>query len=131
MPTVGEGRCGSLDDVLFRSSSSCASSNKIPRKQSWQSSDGSTCVPSDCGSDIGDTESLGVSTPDAALSSPWQAPLLSPRGSYTSLVELVLEQQEQRVLDAFVEANEAHIQYLLIRRQRLEAEGKGVRSLCK
>jgi hypothetical protein len=32
--------------------------------------------------------------------------------------------------DAFVEANSAHVAYLLMRRQRLEAAGLGLRTLC-
>jgi len=70
-------------------------------------SEASTCLPSECTSDCGDAESCGASV---LLQD------LPPIGSSG---------------DPFIDANSAHVTYLLMRRQRLEAAGLGVRTLCR
>lgn len=72
-------------------------------------SETSTCVPSECTSECGDVESCGASVLIPSVSS-------FTRG-YSG--------------DAFVDANSAHVTYLLLRHKRLEAAGLGVSTLCR
>jgi len=130
---IGEDVMKSSDRYVPHSPCVALGRGQVIRKQSFQSSEGSTCDPSDRESDIDDAESLAES-PDASTSgllSPLQSPLSSLLGScalHNSSVEL---RKGQPDLDAFVAANAAHVRYLLMRRQRLEAAGYGVKALSK
>lgn len=73
------------------------------------SSETSTCLPSECTSDCGDVDSCGASV----------------------IVCDVISFTQGSSGDAFVDANSAHVKYLLLRHQRLEAAGLGVRTLCR
>lgn len=70
------------------------------------SSETSTRAPSECTSDAGDVDACGAS-------------VLTSAACATT----------HTVYDAFIEANEAHTAYLLMRHRRLEAAGLGVRDL--
>lgn len=97
-----------LGDTLETDSSKIDYSQHLDRSQflSQETSEISTCAPSECTSDAGDSDACGVSVLTSAACANAQA-----SG------------------DAFVDANSAHITYLLMRHRRLEAAGLGVRAL--
>jgi len=135
LPEIGEDVMNITGIYVPRTPCVALGRGQFIRKQSFQSSEGSTCDPSDGESDIDDTESLAVSpdasTSDLGLLPPLQSPLSSSCAScalHGSSVEL---RKGQPDLDALVAANSAHVEYLLNRRQRLEAAGYGVKALCK
>lgn len=139
LPAVEEDATCYLGDFVLRSprksSSPRSGSSQFNVKGCLLPSESSTCAPSDCGSDVSDAESLGASLVTSASDSAplmlLQSQLSSPRGSCASRVPSVAFSKEQHVRDVFVEANAARVKYLLMRRQRLEAEGYGVRELCR